>query len=73
MDLSHLNALELGLSHERARYAVDKSELRKVWIAQREREIEAERRFLAWRDRLHVIAYRLELLENTVQARRLAP
>lgn len=46
----HLAALELGLSHERARLAQAKTvrerELRTVWIAQREREIAAEKAFL---------------------------
>lgn len=43
---SHLNALETRLSHERVRYEADRSELRKVWIAQIEREIAGERKFL---------------------------
>jgi len=49
-DTSHLNALLLGLSNERARLAEEKTEqgrkLRKVWIEQKEKEIEGEREFL---------------------------
>ena len=49
-DFTHLDALELGLSHERARLASAKTEsekaLRAVWIAQKEREIAGERAFL---------------------------
>lgn len=49
-DRSHLNALELRLSHERERLAAekraDRRKLRAVWVAQIEREIESERRFL---------------------------
>jgi hypothetical protein len=52
-DTSHLAALETRLSHERAYLAqATKSseiELRKVWIAQIEREIAAEIAFLAKR------------------------
>lgn len=43
MDFSHLNALELCLSHERAR---EPNALRAVWIAKIEREIAGERAFL---------------------------
>lgn len=46
MDMTHLDALELRLSHERARFAKDNSELRAVWITQLEREIAQERAFL---------------------------
>ena len=46
MDTSHLNALELRLSHERERYARNPSPLRAVWISQIEREIAAEYKFL---------------------------
>jgi hypothetical protein len=46
----HLDALKLGLSHERARLAsatnLKEIALRKVWIAQKEREIESEYKFL---------------------------
>lgn len=43
MDRTHLNALELSLSHERAR---PKSAIRSVWIAQIEKEIVGEKKFL---------------------------
>ncbi len=50
VDMSHLDALRLGLSHERARLSSDRTErereLRRVWIAQHEREIAAELAFL---------------------------
>ena len=53
-DTSHLNALLLGLSNERARLAEEKTEhgrkLRRVWIEQKEREIEGERQFLGLKD-----------------------
>lgn len=46
----HLDALKLGLSHERVRLAnatnPKEISLRKVWIAQKEREIEGEYKFL---------------------------
>lgn len=49
-DTSHLVALVDGLNREKARLAEAKTpqerELRAVWIAQREREIAAERTFL---------------------------
>ena len=49
-DLTHLNALELNLSHERVRLAGAKTkgerDLRTVWVAQLEREIAGERAFL---------------------------
>ena len=49
-DHGHLIALQDGLAHERERLANAASEheraLRRVWIAQREREIEAEKVFL---------------------------
>ena len=45
-DISHLDALQLRLSHERSYLAAAKSdgerELRMVWIAQIEREIACE-------------------------------
>lgn len=45
-DLSHLNAIELRLSHERSYLAAAKTDkertLRRVWIAQIEKEIAAE-------------------------------
>lgn len=46
MDTTHLVALETRLSHEKARFAADGSEIRKVWIAQIEKEISREREFL---------------------------
>ena len=49
-DFTHLDALQLGLSRERARLAQAKSiqefTLRTVWVAQYEREIAAEYAFL---------------------------
>lgn len=49
-DLSHLNALQVRLSHERGYLAQAKTEceskLRNVWIVQIEKEIEMERKFL---------------------------
>jgi hypothetical protein len=50
MDTTHLTALETRLSHERARFAADRSEIRKVWIAQIEKEIAREREFLGVTD-----------------------
>ena len=50
IDYSHLDALELNLSHERARLneATKKGEieLRTVWVKQLEKEIAGERNFL---------------------------
>lgn len=46
MDTTHLLALQTRLSHERARFAQDGSEIRKVWIAQIEKEIAREEEFL---------------------------
>jgi hypothetical protein len=52
-DFEHLNALRQGLSHGRARLAAARKPgqiaARKIWIAQREREIAAEIAFLAKR------------------------
>lgn len=45
--MTHLEALQLRLSNERCRYAADRSHLRKVWIAQIEKEIANEVAFLA--------------------------
>lgn len=42
MDTTHLIALQIRLSHERARFAADGSQIRKVWIAQIEKEIVRE-------------------------------
>lgn len=50
MDTSHLNALELRLSHERVRLNSAKTagerSLRQVWVAGIEKEIGAERALL---------------------------
>lgn len=47
---THLNALLIGLSNERARLANAKSQgeidLRTVWVRQLEREVEAEEGFM---------------------------
>lgn len=48
-DFSHLHALETRLSHERIRQAKASGQelaLRNIWVAQMEREIAAEKRFL---------------------------
>lgn len=49
-DLTHLNALEVNLSHERVRLsqatAAQDIALRKVWVAQLEREVADEYVFL---------------------------
>jgi hypothetical protein len=42
MDTTHLIALQARLSHERARFAIDGSAIRKVWISQIEKEIARE-------------------------------
>lgn len=51
---SHLNALQVRLSHERGYLAAAKTEseraLRKVWIAQIEKEIAGEMTFLGKTD-----------------------
>jgi len=50
MNTTHLNALELRLSHERTYLAQAKTQneraLRQVWITQIEKEIDGERKFL---------------------------
>tara|TARA_R110000868_G_scaffold240673_1_gene495174 strand:- start:344 stop:559 length:216 start_codon:yes stop_codon:yes gene_type:complete len=50
VDYSHLDALELGLSHERERLRIarDQREIqyREIWVAQYEREIASERELL---------------------------
>ena len=50
IDYTHLDALNLRLSHERGYLSEAKTkperELRKVWIAQIEKEIENEKKFL---------------------------
>lgn len=52
MDITHLTALQTRLAHESEYLAAAKSEseiaLRKVWIAQIEREIVAEKAFIGW-------------------------
>lgn len=57
-DTSHLDALELGLSRERVRLANAKGDaerqLRTVWVAQIEREIARERRFIGLSDALAI-------------------
>lgn len=49
-DTTHLQALISGLSNERARLAsatkAQEIELRKVWVRQLEKEVNAEERFL---------------------------
>ena len=54
IDRSHLDALELRLSHERSYLAAEKTEkqraMRRVWIAQVEKEIAGERAFLGIAD-----------------------
>jgi hypothetical protein len=54
-DRSHLNALELRLSNERGRLAAAKTEHEKkargVWVAQAEKEIAAEKKFLGISDK----------------------
>lgn len=50
IDTSHLDALNVRLSHERSYLAQAKTkkekEIRKVWIAQLEKEIANEKKFL---------------------------
>lgn len=46
MDTTHLTALYARLSNEKARYAIDNSPHRAVWIEQTEKEIANERAFL---------------------------
>lgn len=50
MDTTHLDALEVGLSHERARLSASKPglerELRTVWVHQLEKQIADEIKFL---------------------------
>lgn len=49
-DYSHLDALELSLSHERDRLRLARSQreiqYREIWVRQYEREIASEREFL---------------------------
>lgn len=53
-DLTHLNAIELRLSHERDRLAKAKTDsernIRQTWISQIEKERESELRFLGLQD-----------------------
>ncbi len=53
-DFSHLNALELRLSHEREYLARERTEdgkkIRRVWMSQIEKEIELERKLLGLPD-----------------------
>jgi hypothetical protein len=55
--MTHLNALEVRLSHERVRLAKAKTEneraLRRVWVAGIEKEIAGERKFLGLVDEAH--------------------
>lgn len=44
--MEHMIALQTRLAHEVERFATDRSEIRKVWIAQIEKEITAEKKFL---------------------------
>lgn len=50
--MTHLNALRINLSNERARMETAKSEaereLRSVWVIQLEKEIAAEMKFLGF-------------------------
>ena len=52
--MSHIDALQLRLSNERMALANAKSEgekeLRKVWVAQIEKEIAGEKKFIAGAD-----------------------
>lgn len=58
VDTTHLSALEIGLAHERSRVTLATTdaerELRAVWVAQREREIAAERAFLGMPPRVEL-------------------
>ena len=46
MNLSHLHAIEQRLVRERTRFAIDQSPARAVWVAQAERELVDERKYL---------------------------
>ena len=71
IDYSHLNAIQIRLSNERAALftAISQSEvaLRKVWIAQIERELAAEREFIAMRKEWFKIA-KIELSDDELLA-----
>ena len=65
--MTHLNALELRLSNERGYLAKAKTEgereLRRVWIAQIEKEIAGERVFVAKQDEMTDDELLAELLQ----------
>ncbi|WP_457928342.1 hypothetical protein [Bosea thiooxidans] len=65
--MTHLNALELRLSNERGYLARAKTEgereLRRVWIAQIEKEIAGERAFVAKQDDMSDDELLAELLQ----------
>lgn len=60
MNTTHLNALELRLSHERERLAKAKTErerqMRQVWVSGIEKEIASERKLLGLTDNLPQIS-----------------
>lgn len=72
MNTSHLHSLELRLSHERARLAAAKSApeiaLRKVWVAQLEKEVSAELEFLYGSNAARIIQMTDEELIKELQA-----
>lgn len=65
--MTHLNALELRLSNERGYLANAKTEgereLRRVWIAQIEKEIAGEQAFIAKQDDMSDDELLAELLQ----------
>lgn len=65
--MTHLNALELRLSNERGYLAKSKTkgerELRRVWIAQIEKEIAGERAFVVKQDNMSDDELLAELLQ----------
>lgn len=65
--MTHLNALELRLSNERGYLAKAKTdgerELRRVWIAQIEKEIAGEQAFIAKHDDMSDDELLAELLQ----------
>jgi hypothetical protein len=54
IDTTHLDSLYMRLSHEKERFEKAKSdsekEIRRVWVAQLEKEIEQEKQFLGIED-----------------------
>lgn len=46
MNTDHIIALQNQLFNEKSRFAIDKSPIRAVWIAQTEREIKFEMEFI---------------------------